>query len=80
MKLAKSVNALENVEADVHIANHGSIILFYPRTTEASDWAASNLPEDCPRFGSAYAVESRFAVDIAEGMAADGLVLRTMGM
>ena len=57
---------------DFTIENHGSIFLFHPLTTAACDWWFEHVG-DTPTFGTAYAVEHRYAFDIAEGISADGL-------
>ena len=59
---------------DYRIKEEGSLVLIWPVSDEATSWCSEHLPEDCPRFGSAYAIESRYAFDITVGMAEDGLV------
>lgn len=59
--------------ADVTISNHGSIFLFQPVTPAAKEWFENNVQDDAQYFGSALAVDVRYAADLAEGMAGDGL-------
>jgi hypothetical protein len=61
--------------ADIEISNQGSIFLFLPITAAGREWIDENVQEDAQFFGNALAVEHRFAGDLAEGMAADGLIL-----
>lgn len=60
---------------DITIQDEGTIVLFTPVTDAGTDWCAEHLPDDCPRFGSAFAIEHRFAEAIADGMSNDGLAL-----
>jgi hypothetical protein len=41
----------------------------------ARDWIAENVSDDAQWFGGALMVEHRYASDLAEGMAGDGLEL-----
>ena len=54
---------------DVHfeIKKAGSIVLFEPLTEWASEWWEENV-EDSQMIGGAYAVEHRYAEDIATGI------------
>ena len=56
---------------DVHfdIKKAGSIVLFEPLTEWASEWWEENV-EDSQMIGGAYAVEHRYAEDIATGITA----------
>jgi hypothetical protein len=60
---------------DVEVYNAGTIILLTGRTGHGEEWLAQHLPDDCPRMGSAYAVEHRYAGDIIEGALGYGLVV-----
>src|SRR5712692_2982029 len=53
-----------------------SIYLLRPLTPAAFDWIEEHIPEDAQRLGTAIAVEHRYIGPIAEGILADGLVLR----
>jgi hypothetical protein len=63
--------------ADVLISNEGTIWLFTLESDEARAWAESFV--DVPRYmrePSGFAADWRMGRDIADGMAADGLVVR----
>lgn len=60
---------------DFHLIDHGSIALLDPLSDDALAWCARHLPDDAPRWGSAYAVEARYVDDIVEGIAGGGLVI-----
>lgn len=62
--------------ADFCVFNGGSIFLLHTLSRAACDWADKHLPEDCPRFGTAYAIAHRFIDDIVEGITSDGLEVR----
>ncbi len=62
--------------ADVTIQNEGSLFLFQPCTEAARGWIEENVVGETQWFGSALAVESRFAYDLAVGMIGDGLTVR----
>lgn len=61
------------MDADIIVTNHGSIIALVGNTDAGAEWLAEHLPEDCPTLGASYCVETRFADDILDGAAADGL-------
>jgi hypothetical protein len=58
---------------DVTIQNEGTIVLFHLLTPAAEEWVDEHVPEDAPWFGAALVVEHRYAADLGNGMAADGL-------
>lgn len=60
---------------DFYVANHGTIFTFEPRTTEAKVWWADHVDPEAMQVADAFVVEHRFARDIADGIAADGLAL-----
>ena len=62
-------------KADVQIENHGSIFLFTPMNETAREWMRANI-YDPILYGSSWAVEHRYAWDLAEGMKQDGLICR----
>ena len=62
--------------ADVHIVNHGSIILFHLNTPEASAWVEENVAGEAQFFGTALVVEPRYVADLLAGMREDGLEVR----
>ncbi len=60
---------------DVEVSFHGSIILFSLLTPAARTWVNENVCD--PLYvGRSLACEPRYATNLAEGMAADGLRLR----
>ena len=58
---------------DYSVTNHGSIWLIQPLTESAEEWFADNLDPDCMMYGSAYAIEPRYADDIIMGAQDAGL-------
>lgn len=60
---------------DVEIQNEGSIMLFRLLTDAAMEWAKEYIPEDAQWLGNGFACEWRYAIDIANGMTANGLVV-----
>jgi len=65
----------DTIKSDVRIDNQGTIVLVVPLTDRATEWIGQNIPDDAQYFGKALVVEHRYAQDIVDGMAADGLVL-----
>jgi predicted thioesterase len=61
--------------ADVEVSDHGTVVLFALLSEAAENWAQEHLPEDRMTYGGAVAVEHRYAMDIIDGMAGDGLIL-----
>lgn len=62
--------------ADYAVRVEGSITLLWPITAAAVEWCNEFLPEDRLTWGSAVVIKSRYAPDILEGLAEDGLVGR----
>ena len=60
---------------DVSVSNHGTLFLFQPLSLAATEWIKENVGGETSYFGSALAVESRYALDLAGGMANNGLVI-----
>jgi hypothetical protein len=50
------------------------LLLFQPLSSAATKWIEENVGGETSYFGSAQAVESRYALDLAGGMKDDGLV------
>jgi len=62
---------------DVLVQNEGSLFIFWPETQAAKDWVEENVHlESYQLWGHGFVVEPRYAVDLAAGMAEDGLVVR----
>jgi len=36
-------------DPDFLVADHGSIVILTPRSTDAAEWAETYLPDDAPR-------------------------------
>lgn len=60
---------------DIVVSAEGSLYLFTPHTGTGSEWLNDHLPEDAPMFGPAFVVESRYALEIAQGALDDGLAV-----
>jgi len=59
---------------DIRVENHGSIYIFIPQTDDGREWVDANLSlESWQWFGPGFAVEPRYALQLAEGMLNDGL-------
>lgn len=64
-------------DIDVIVTNEGTIFLFEPRTEAAREWVREHVQlEGWQWFGPAFCVEHRFALDLAQGMTDDGLVVQ----
>jgi hypothetical protein len=63
-------------DADVIISGGGTIYLFRPLNASASDWVAGWVCGERQLLGNALAVEHRYARDLAQAMAEDGLRIR----
>jgi hypothetical protein len=68
--------ATEAPKVDITVENHGSIFLFQPLTAAAREWIEENVVSETQWFGTALAVEHRYAWSLAQGMVADGLKLQ----
>lgn len=61
---------------DVEFLNSGSVFLVVPLTPAAQTWVDENLAlESWQWLGAGFACEPRYAGDLAQGMADDGLVV-----
>ena len=64
-------------EADVIVSNEGSVFLLNPVTDAGKEWLKENCrPEGWQWLGQCLAIETRYALDIVEGMQGDGLVVQ----
>jgi hypothetical protein len=66
------------MRSDVKIKRAGpgaSLLLFYMRTKRAKQWVEDNVSEERTEWAGALVVETRYAVDLADGMRNDGLVV-----
>ncbi len=58
------------------VTNHGSIVLFTPETATEREWIDEHVQsEGWQWMGQSLTVDTRFAGDLAEGMAADGITV-----
>lgn len=66
-----------NEVADLNFEDPGSLVLVFPVSDEGRAWLEEHCPEDDDHtyFGDALVVEPRYVAGIAEGAAADGLVV-----
>lgn len=62
---------------DITIENHGTLYLLRPHTEPAHSWITENIDPSATFYGGALVVEPRYVEDIAIGMSADGLIIRT---
>jgi hypothetical protein len=61
--------------ADVSVQNEGTIFLFTANSEIAREWISENVQEDATYFGGSLVVEHRYALELARGMAEDGLTI-----
>jgi hypothetical protein len=61
--------------ADIAIQNEGSLFLFTAQTQLGKKWINDHVPADATYWCGALIVEPRYALDLANGMVKDGLVL-----
>ena len=60
---------------DFDIADHGSIIVLRPVSTEAREWTDDYLPEDAQWGFGGVVIERRYFEDIYNGIVSDGLTI-----
>jgi len=58
---------------DFYLRIDGGVSLLTPRTAAGRDFCQHHLPDNCPRHGAAYAVETNYIDPILEGIADEGL-------
>ena len=61
-----------DTSADVIVQGHGSIVLFWPRTSIAKDWFTENVDVQ-QTWGEGIVVEPRYVSSIIEGLENAGL-------
>lgn len=61
---------------DFRLTDAGSIVLLTPLSGAGHDWVKEHLPLDTMMFGGAFVIERRYAFDIVQGIANDGLELQ----
>lgn len=65
-----------STRTDVKVQNEGSIFLFHPLTKSADAWIEEHVAEGALYYGNALVVEHRYALDVAQGMLDDGLIVK----
>jgi len=63
---------------DVQITNHGTMFFFWPKNDKARQWVDENIPLESWQWhgDEAFAVDGRYALDLAQGMIDAGLEVR----
>ena len=61
---------------DVHVVNHGSIVLCHLYTPAAAQWVEENVSSEAQFFGMALVVEPRYVAALIAGMREAGLEVR----
>jgi hypothetical protein len=64
------------ITPDVSIENCGTLFLFRAETQLGREWINDHVPAGATYWAGQLVVEHRYAYDLAQGMAADGLVLQ----
>ena len=68
---------MRKAKADVLVSGGGTVYLFQPVTRAARAWVEEHVQlAGWQWLGPAFAVEHRYAQDLAAGMSGDGLVVR----
>lgn len=60
---------------DISIHDHGSILIFVPRTETGMEWMNDNLDRGAMRWAGGIVVERIYAPDIIVGAQDDGLLV-----
>ena len=64
-------------QPDIRVENHGSICLLVAVSYDAHEWLVAHTPSDAMwARNDALVVEPRYVLDIINGAASDGLVVR----
>ena len=68
--------AIVNAEADIQVVNepYGGFRYFKPLSDSAMEWMEENLSDETSFLNGELVVESRYADDIMESLATDGMV------
>jgi hypothetical protein len=61
------------MDYDFSFTDHGSVTILTPLTQDAREWVEQNIPEDAQRWAGGVVIEPRYAPNILEGLAGDGL-------
>jgi hypothetical protein len=70
------VQSTETASPDFTLEKHGSIVLVWPNTLEASMWLRETAPDDAQFFGAALAIEPRYLSNVAEAAISDGFAVQ----
>lgn len=76
---AQHASVPQPISADFAARDEGSVWLLLPISSSARRWCMRHLPASCPRFGTWYAIETRYFGDILEGIQNDGLTVKRGG-
>jgi hypothetical protein len=60
---------------DIQVINHGSIMIFLPKTDAGRKWVAEHIGSDAMRWAGGVVVEPRYIDDVVTGASADGLLV-----
>ena len=59
--------------SDFHVQDHGSLVLLFPVSESAQEWADANIGNDeTMTFGGGIVVEPRYVPDILDGAVEEG--------
>ena len=61
-------------QEDYFVENHGHFSVFYPVSNAALQWSYAKLPEDCPRYGLGFKVETKALPAILKSAERDRLM------
>ena len=61
---------------DVQVDRSGSLFLFDLKSNAAKTWVKDHVSEECTFWGGALVVEHGYAMDVANGMMGDGLIVK----
>jgi hypothetical protein len=64
------------LDLSTETGQHGSIVLVWPNTLEASIWLRETAPDDAQFFGAALAIEPRYLSNVAEAAISDGFTVQ----
>lgn len=63
---------------DFKVKNYFSLIMLYPISGKAEQWANDNISDDNSTFGGGIAIEPRYFDDIYEGIRKAHLTLKSV--
>jgi len=69
---------MDVLDNDFDVVLEGGLVLFYPVSQSAGEWAADEL-RDATRWGDAYVVEYRYAAPIVQDLVSHAYTLTLVG-